>query len=196
MVTYFILVGAVSIMRVLIAYGSRWGSTEEIAERLAGFLEEEGVEATVLDVKKTRRWPSLEGYDGVMVGSSVKISKWMGEPLAFLRRKAGELVGRRVALFVSCMSVLVEPESARRDLLEKVAEAAGVEAELMEAFGPVMDVGPGSRMGFVDKKIAQSVMLGLSKEKGMEIDAKGRNDLRDWDRIRDFAHRFAESLKK
>ena len=183
-------------MRVLIAYGSRWGSTEEIAERLAGFLEEEGVEVTVLDVKKTRRWPSLEGYDGVMVGSSVKISKWMGEPLAFLRRKAGELVGRRVALFVSCMSVLVEPESARRDLLEKVAEAAGVEAELMEAFGPVMDVGPGSRMGFVDKKIAQSVMLGLSKEKGMEIDAKGRNDLRDWDRIRDFAHRFAESLKK
>ena len=34
-----------SIMRVLIAFGSRWGSTEEIAQRLAGFLGEEGVEA-------------------------------------------------------------------------------------------------------------------------------------------------------
>ncbi len=183
-------------MRVLIAYGSRWGSTEEIAGRLAGFLEEEGVEATVLDVKKNRLWPSLEGFDGVMVGSGVKVTKWMGEPLAFLRRKRDELKGRKVALFVSCMTVLIEPENARRDLLEKVAEAAGVEVDMMEAFGPVMDVGPGSRMGFLDKKVAQSVMLGLSKEHGMEIDMKGRNDLRDWDKVRAFAHRFAESLGK
>ena len=183
-------------MRVLIAYGSRYGSTEEIASKLAGFLEEKGVDATVLDVKKNRSWPSLEGYDGVMVGSGVKISKWMREPLAFLRRKADELVGRRLALFVSCLSVLTDPEGARRDLLEKVAEEAGVEVELMEAFGPVMDVGPGSRMGFLDKKIAQSVMLGLSEEQGLELDMKGRNDLRDWDRIRDFAYRFAESLRE
>ena len=183
-------------MRVLIAYGSRYGSTEEIAFRLAGFLWEEGVKATVLDVKKNKSWPSLEGYDGVIVGSGVKITKWMREPLEFLRRKRDELVGRRLELFVSCMSVLTDPEYARRDLLEKVAEAAGVEANMMEAFGPVMDVGEGSRMGFLDRKIAQSVMLGLSKEKGLELDMKGRNDLRDWDRIRDFAHRFAESLNK
>ena len=183
-------------MRVLIAYGSRYGSTEEIASRLAGFLEEVRVEATVLDVKKERSWPSLEDYDGVIVGSGVKISKWMREPLSFLRRKADELVGRRLALFVSCLSVLTDPDNAREELLEKVAEEAGVEAELMEAFGPVMDVGPDSRMGFLDKKIAQSVMLGLSKEKGLELDMKGRNDLRDWDDIRNFAHRFAESLRK
>ena len=54
----------------------------------------------------------------------------------------------------------------------------------------------GSRMGFLDRKIAQSVMLGLSNDLGLELDMKGRNDLRDWDRIRDFAHRFAESLNK
>ncbi len=71
-----------------------------------------------------------------------------------------------------------------------------MEADLYEAFGPLVDVGEGSRMGFLDKKIAQSVMLGLSKEKGLELDMKGRNDLRDWDRIRDFAHRFAESLRE
>ena len=183
-------------MRVLIAYGSRWGSTEEIAGRLAGFLGEEGVEADLLDVKKDRRWPSLEGYDGVMVGSSVKVTKWMREPLQFLRRKADELRGKKVALFVSCMSMLTDPEYARTDLLEKVAESTGVEAVLMEAFGPVIDMGPGSRMGFLDKKIAQSVMLGLSKDKGLEFDADGRNDLRDWERVKGFAHRFAESLKE
>ena len=80
--------------------------------------------------------------------------------------------------------------------LDQMGIAKGVEADMMENFGPVMDVGPESRMGFLDKKIAQSVMMGLSKEKGLEFDMKGRNDLRDWDRIRDFAHRFAQSLNK
>ena len=183
-------------MRVLIAYGSRYGSTEEIASRLAGFLGEEGVEATVLDVKKNRSWPSLEGYDGVIVGSGVKISKWMREPLAFLRRKADELVGRRLALFVSCMSVLTDPDIAREELLEGVMERAGVEADLYEVFGPLVDVGEGSRMVFLDRMIARSVMVGLSGELGLELDMGGRNDLRDWDSVREFTHRFAESLRE
>ncbi len=183
-------------MRVLIAYGSRYGSTEEIAHRLAGFLGEEGMEATVLDVKRERRWPSLEGYDGVIVGSSVKISKWMREPLEFLRRKRGELEGKKVALFVSCMSVLVDPDHARVELLEKVMEETGVEADMYMTFGPLMDLGSGSRMGFLDKRIAGSVLMGLSKEQGMEFDAKGRNDFRDWEKIRGFAHRFSESLRE
>jgi len=183
-------------MRVLIAYGSRGGSTEEIAGRLAGFLGEEGVEAELLDVKKNRNWPSLEEFDGVLVGSGVKITKWMREPLQFLRRKRGELKGKKLGLFVSCLSVVTSPEEARRDLLEKVAEDAGVEAELMEAFGPLVDMGPGSRMGFLDKRMTEMVIMGLSKEKGLGLDEKGRNDLRDWDRVRGFAHRFAESLRE
>jgi hypothetical protein len=39
-------------------------------------------------------------------------------------------------------------------------------------------------------------MTGLSKDKGLEFDMEGRKDLRDWDRIREFALRFAESLHK
>ena len=183
-------------MRVLIAYGSRYGSTEEIAGRLAGFLGEEGVEVTVLDMTRERSWPSLDGYDGVMVGSGVKITKWMRESLQFLRKKRGELKGKKVALFVSCMSVLMDPEHARVELLEKVMERTGVEADMYEAFGPVMDLGPGSRMGFLEKRIAGSAMMGLSKEHGMEFEAKGRNDLRDWEKIQDSAHRFAESLRE
>jgi len=90
---------------------------------------------------------------------------------------------------------MTDPEGARRDLLEKVAEDAGVEAELMEAFGPLVDMGPGSRMGFLDKRMTEMVIMGLSKEKGLGLDEKGRNDLRDWDRVREFARRFAESLR-
>jgi len=51
-------------------------------------------------------------------------------------------------------------------------------------------------MGFLDRRIARSVIVGLSEELGLELDMRGRNDLRDWDRIRDFAHRFVESLSE
>ena len=73
-------------MSVLIAYGSRYGSTEEIATKLAGYLGDKGIEATILNLKKEKKWPNLEGYDGVIVGSSVKITKWMNEPIEFLRK--------------------------------------------------------------------------------------------------------------
>ena len=43
----------------------------------------------------------------------------------------------------------------------------------MGAFGSAMDVGLGSRMGFLDERIAQSVMVGLSKDEGLELDMEG-----------------------
>jgi len=44
---------------------------------------------------------------------------------------------------------------------------------MYEAFGPLIDVGEGSRMGFLDRRIAQSVMVGLSGELGLELDMGG-----------------------
>ena len=35
-----------------------------------------------------------------------------------------------------------------------------------------------------------------SEKTGIELDMDGRNDLRDWERIRKFARRFAELLKE
>jgi len=182
-------------MRVLIAYGSRYGGTEEISSKLAEFLEAEGIEVTLLDTKKNRNWPTLLNYDGVIVGSSVKITKWMKEPLEFLKRKRDELGEKKLALFVSCLTILNDPDYARTELLDKIIDNTGVKVELYEAFGPVIDMRKNSRMGFIDKKIAQTVMVGLSKEFGLEFDMKRRNDLRDWDKIRGFADKFVKILR-
>ena len=182
-------------MKVLIAYGSRYGSTEEIASKLASLLKENEIETTLLNLKKERT-PNLNNYDGIIVGSSVKITKWMKEPQRFLKQNRETLNEKKLAIYVSCMSVLTDPEYARDELLEKIMKKTGVKAILYEAFGPLMDLGENSRMGFLDKKIAQSVMMGLSKEKGLDLDMKGRNDLRDWDKINEFGNKFTELLLK
>ena len=51
------------------------------------------------------------------------------------------------------------------------------------------------RIGFLDRKVAQTVMSKESEKTGIELDMDGRNDLRDWEKIREFARRFAKLLK-
>ena len=182
-------------MKVLIAYGSRYGSTEEIALKFVDLLEDEDIETKLLNLKKEKT-PNLNEYDGIIVGSSVKITKWMKEPQRFLIQNRDALNQKKVAIYVSCMSILTDPEYAREELLEKVFENAGVIPDLYEAFGPVIDLGENSRMGFIDKRIAHSVIIGLSKEKGYDLNMKGRNDLRDWAKISEFGLKYIELLKK
>lgn len=145
--------------------------------------------------KWTRDWPSLEVFDEVMVGSGVRIGRWMGEPREFLKRNREEPEGKKQALFISCFSAVSAPNCIREELLERVMEETGVRVDLYEAFGPLVDFGKGSRMGFLDRKIAQMVMGRTSGETGVELDMNGGNDLRDWEKVIGFAQRFAEMLK-
>lgn len=39
-------------------------------------------------------------------------------------------------------------------------------------------------------------MAVLSKELGLVLDMEVQNDLKDWNTIRDFEHRFVESLRE
>ena len=85
-------------MKVLIAYGSRYGSTEEIASKLASLLRENEIETTLLNLKKERT-PNLNDYDGIIVGSSVKITKWMKEPQRFLKQNRETLNEKKSAIY-------------------------------------------------------------------------------------------------
>ena len=48
-----------------------------------------------------------------------------------------------------------------------------MEADLYEAFGPLVDVREGSKMRLLDRRIARTVMAGLSGELGLELDMGG-----------------------
>ncbi|MCD6467133.1 MAG: hypothetical protein J7L10_04325 [Methanomicrobia archaeon] len=63
--------------KVLIAYGTRFGRTEEISQEIVRILEKERIDSQLLDLQKTKlkEWLPLEGFGGVLVGSSIKIMK-------------------------------------------------------------------------------------------------------------------------
>lgn len=188
--------------KVLIAYGTRYGSTEEISQEIGKTLEKEGLKVQLVDLKKTKskEWPSLEPFDGVLVGSSIAIGKWMKEPQEFLKKHKAEIQKKEkiLGLFVSCGSASFPEtyEQGKSDYLEKVMAKIGIEADIYEAFGGVYDFSESSRVGGMAKRALKMASKQMNKQYGTRIDLNAKNDFRDWDQIQNFAKKFASLVKK
>jgi menaquinone-dependent protoporphyrinogen oxidase len=83
-------------MRVLIAYASAHGSTEEIAARVGMVLRQNGLDADVVPAEEA---PGLEGYDAFVIGSAIHNSSWLTPAERFVTREAPSFAGRPVWLF-------------------------------------------------------------------------------------------------
>jgi menaquinone-dependent protoporphyrinogen oxidase len=85
-------------MRVLVAYASRHGATEGIAERIAVTLRSSGLDAEARSARTVR---DVAGYDAFVVGSAVYMFRWLGEADAFVRRYRPSLASHPLWLFTS-----------------------------------------------------------------------------------------------
>ena len=85
-------------MHVLVAYASRHGATQGIAERLAASLAAAGIDADALPAGSVR---SVDGYDAFVVGSAAYMFHWLGEATTFVRRNRAALAAKPVWLFSS-----------------------------------------------------------------------------------------------
>ena len=79
--------------KVLIAYGTRTGCTEGIAQKLAETLEQKGLSTDLLNlgVVKSKKWPSLNDYKGIIVGSSIRATMWTKGVKSFLNKNKEDL---------------------------------------------------------------------------------------------------------
>ncbi|GHE38446.1 flavodoxin [Streptosporangium violaceochromogenes] len=84
--------------KVLVAYGSRRGSTWEIAEWIGEVLGEEGLEA---DVRAAAEVGDVGGYDAVVLGGAIYFGRWHHQARTLVRRCAQRLAERPVWLFSS-----------------------------------------------------------------------------------------------
>lgn len=85
-------------MTVLVAYASRYGSTAQIAERIAQTLTTAGHEATALPASEVR---DLTDAAAVVVGSCVYFGSWGKDATTFVQRNHEGLATLPVWLFSS-----------------------------------------------------------------------------------------------
>ena len=191
--------------QILIAYGSRYGSTAEIARAMAETFKKEGLEPQVLDLEQTKQkqWPSLTSFDGLVIGSGIKIGRWTRQATKFLQTHADEIKtlkskGLVLGVFVSCglASTPGKHDEARQTYVKKLLDDVSLSdaVDIYDAFGGVYDLSSSSPMGFLDKRMLSLGAKQMSKD-GVTLTEGARNDLRDWDQIRAFFEHFAQLVK-
>jgi menaquinone-dependent protoporphyrinogen oxidase len=157
--------------RVLIAYGSKHGSTADTADQVAGMLRERGLEA---DISEAAAVKTLDGYDAVIVAGSIYIGRWHPDARVFLRRFAKELRAIPVAIFAMGPKTS-SPEdlaSARKQLDLALKRLPDVGADPIAIFGGVIDP---AKLHFPFNRMPAT-------------------DARDWEAIEAFADQYAARL--
>jgi menaquinone-dependent protoporphyrinogen oxidase len=162
---------------ILVAYATRYGSTQEVAEKIAATLREEGLTVDVQPVKQVR---TLEGYRAVVVGAPLYMFNWLKEARNFLSRHRAALEAIQVAAFALGPTEDKEKDwQETREQLEKVlAKFPWLQPVAVELFGGKFDP---ARLTFPYNLIPALKQMPVS-------------DIRDWDAIRAWANGLTEIL--
>jgi len=160
--------------RLLIAYGSRCGSTGGVAEAIGQVLSETGANVKV-DVRPVRDVNDLSPYQGVIVGSAIRMGKWLPEAVEFIKTYNETLSRLPVAYFVVCLTM-------KDDTVETRRKALGFLDPVRKQFPQVKPVDIGLFAGAVDyRKLSFAYSL-ILKVKGAP-----EGDFRNWEAIRTWA---------
>jgi len=176
----------------LILYGSRYGTTKDTSEKIRDILEAKDIEVSLTNVNE--ELPSLSGYDGVLIGTSIKISMWTKNIKKFVKKQKKTLDKRdfKLGFFVSC-GMASEKEKiaeAKEKYIEKKMFKLGVKYDIADAFGPIYDFSESSSMSKMNKNMMKAGLLDDGWENVEDI----VYDLRDMDQIKKFSEEFAAML--
>jgi menaquinone-dependent protoporphyrinogen oxidase len=153
---------------ILIAYGTKHGSTREVAEVLAEALAEHGLETETMPAGRV---DDVSRYTGVVVGGSLYMGRWHPESLAFVRRHAKVLATVPLAVFAMGPRTLdpADVAESKEQLGHALAKVPQVDPYAVAIFGGVVDP---KKLRFPLSKLPAS-------------------DARDWARIRGWAGEVA-----
>jgi menaquinone-dependent protoporphyrinogen oxidase len=125
---------------VLVAYATKYGSTQEVAEAVGAALREHGLQAEVQLASEVR---SLDGYSAVVLGAALYMGHWHKDARSFLKRHRATLSGLPVAIFALGPLTTEEKEQqgSRTQLDRELAKASWLAPVSIEVFGGVINPG-------------------------------------------------------
>lgn len=177
-------------MKVLVAYASRHGATEGIAERIARTLQRPGLEVTLRPVDQAA---AVGEYDAFVIGSAAYANHWLKEAAQFVRRHRSLLATRPVWLFSSGPIGTDLVDAKGHDVME-----ASRPAEFAEFAGAIHPRDERIFFGSYDpsaKPIGLMERLGAPFMRMSTVRASiPAGDFRDWPAIESWAEGIARDL--
>lgn len=179
-------------MKVLVAYASRHGATQGIAERIAQTLAGSGLEVTT----QPADWAIADSaYDAFVIGSGAYAGHWIGAASEFVNLNSSLLAKRPVWLFSSGPVGTDKVDKGGRDVLEttRPKEFADFERAIHPRdehvfFGAYDPDAPSTGLD-------ERLMKGFMKIMPAMRNALPAGDFRDWPAIEAWARGIAKELQ-
>ncbi|MFX1605563.1 MAG: flavodoxin domain-containing protein [Promethearchaeota archaeon] len=169
--------------KVLIVYGTRYGSTAEVVQEMSNTARKLGAQVDAINLEKGTSFPEPEEYDLVIIGSGIRTGQWKKEPLKFIEQKLESLSRTKVALFV-VSGYAGNPDrvaEAQAEYLDSIPEKyPGLSPISTALIGGMFEF---KRYNLVIRALVKSIVKNQLPP-GEELPEK--IDFRDWDMIRDW----------
>lgn len=168
---------------ILVAYATRYGSTQEVAEQVAAILREGGLQ---VEVKPAGQVRDLTGYRAVVLGAPLYIGRWLKDAHRFLTKHQAALGQRPVAVFAlgpTRESTEADIAGIRASLDKELAVYPWLKPVAVALFGGKYDP---AKLRFPDSL--------LSALPASPLHNAPVSDARDWDAIRAWAQSLVPIL--
>ncbi len=167
-------------VHVLVAYGTKYGATAEIAMRIGQVLSDAGLSGDVLPAKRVN---DLKSYNAVVLGSGVYIGQWRKDAAHLLKSFEKPLAEMPVWLFSSGPTGKGNPlELTKGWLFPKKLQpiADRIKPRDIALFGGYANA---KKMSSIEKWMLSNIHVPAG-------------DFRDWEAIASWAKAIAGELKK
>jgi menaquinone-dependent protoporphyrinogen oxidase len=123
---------------MLVAYATRYGSTQEVAEVVAATLRERGL---TVDIQAMQDVQTLDQYRAIVLGAPLYMFRWHKDALRFLTQYRAVLAHRPVAIFALGPFHAEEKEfqEVRKQLDKELAKYPWLKPEAIAIFGGKFD---------------------------------------------------------
>ena len=161
-------------MTVLVAYASKHGSTQGIAERIAEKLRQLGKEAEARPVDAVE---NPDSYEAFVIGSAIYYGSWLKEATEWVRRNQAVLAQHPVWLF-SVGPLGTEVQDAEQQPKEMAEFQQAIKPREQRIFFGALDP---SRLSFAERVMVKAVRA-------------PEGDFRDWPAIEAWAASITRDL--
>jgi menaquinone-dependent protoporphyrinogen oxidase len=166
-------------MNVLVVYGSKHGSTRDIAEKIAEELKSQKLK---VDITTTDMGADISKYQAVIIGSGIYAGNWLSKAKKFIDANSEELTKTKVWLFsVGPLGDPLKPEPGKAvssDLIKDLSVKSGASEHKLLA-GSLYK----KNLNFGEKLIIKAFKT-------------PEGDYRNWDEIKIWADSIAKTIKK
>lgn len=172
--------------KVLVVWASRYGATQEIAEKISEALREAGL---TVDATPAGQVGDISVYNAFVIGSGVYMGMWRKDAVKFVAANEETLSGKPVWFFSS--GPTGENEKVENAFMNK----ENLPKKLIEVAAHIKPRGIVIFKGALESERLKGFQKWIIKRVEASKDETTIGDFRDWDAITSWAKEIAASLR-